>query len=75
MLGFLSGKSVKSEDTFISKMSHDLRTPLSAVKWYAEMLLDGDAGELNEEQKKHLVVIRDNNQKAIDLVNSFNKTS
>ncbi len=70
MFEFLGIKNSKKEE-FISKMSHDLRTPLSAVKWYAEMLLDGDGGELNEEQKKYLTVIRDNNQKAIDLVNSL----
>ena len=70
MFEFLGIKNSKKEE-FISKMSHDLRTPLSAVKWYVEMLLDGDGGELNEEQKKYLTVIRDNNQKAIDLINSL----
>lgn len=44
----------ETKDEFISMASHQLRTPLTSVKGYTSMVLDGDAGKLNVEQKKLL---------------------
>lgn len=46
---------MKSE--FISLASHQLRTPLSTVKIYSHMLLDGYMGPVNTEQQKTLRTI------------------
>ena len=43
-----------SKDDFISMASHQLRTPLTSVKGYLSMLLEGDAGPINESQKTML---------------------
>lgn len=44
----------QTKDDFISMASHQLRTPLTSVKGYVSMVLDGDAGELTPLQRKLL---------------------
>ena len=61
----------KTKSEFVSLASHQLRTPLSAVNWYAEMLLSGDAGKLTVKQKKFIDEIYEGNQRMVDLVNAL----
>ena len=40
----------KLQSEFLNNVTHEVRTPLTAVQGYAKMLLEGLAGSLNEEQ-------------------------
>jgi PAS domain S-box-containing protein len=60
---------LKSE--FISIAAHQLRTPLSAIKWAIKIVLDGECGALNQEQKEMLSKGYDSNERIIRLVNDM----
>jgi PAS domain S-box-containing protein len=61
----------KAKTEFVSLASHQLRTPLSTINWYTEMLLSGDVGKLNSEQERYLDEINRGNQRMIGLVNAL----
>lgn len=61
----------KAKTEFISLASHQLRTPLSTINWYVEMLLAGDAGTINPEQKKFLEEAYSGSQRMVSLVNAL----
>lgn len=56
---------------FLSLFSHQLRTPLSVVKGYVAMLLDGTFGKLAREQRDAFEKIYTANERMIRLVNNF----
>jgi signal transduction histidine kinase len=49
-----------TKDVFLSKVSHELRSPLSVIHQFTTILLDGLSGELNEAQEEHLSIISRN---------------
>lgn len=61
----------KLKSEFISIAAHQLRTPLSAIKWVIKMVLDGDVGKLNEEQQNLLFKGYQSNERIINLVNDM----
>lgn len=56
---------IKSE--FISIASHELKTPLSAIKWAIDLLLSYKKQGFSEEQREYLTAINDNNERLIKL--------
>lgn len=61
----------KTKDEFIGVASHQLRTPLTSINGYISMLMDGDAGKLNDQQKKILNNAHTSSEKMVRLVNDF----
>lgn len=61
----------KSKSEFVSLASHQLRTPLSSINWYTEMLASGDAGKLNAEQKDFVNEISMGARDMADLITTL----
>jgi two-component system phosphate regulon sensor histidine kinase PhoR len=60
---------LKSE--FVSIAAHQLRTPLTSIKWILTSLIGGDFGSLNDEQKDYLQKTNQSNERMINLVDDL----
>lgn len=61
----------RAKTEFVSLASHQLRTPLTAISWYMELLINGEAGKLNKKQTEYMERVAQGNRKMIELVNSL----
>lgn len=59
------------KDEFMSMASHQLRTPLTSVKGYLSMVLDGDAGKVTPQQEKLLVEAFNSSERMVRLIADF----
>ncbi|XOB42115.1 MAG: sensor histidine kinase [Candidatus Nealsonbacteria bacterium] len=60
---------LKSE--FISIVSHQLRSPLSNLKWTIELLMSGKLGKIEEKQTEYFKIIKENSGRMHDLVSDL----
>ena len=60
---------MKSE--FVSVASHQLRTPLTSIRLFTEMLERGDVGVLNKDQKEYIANVSQSTISMIQLVNDL----
>lgn len=61
----------ETKDDFMSMASHQLRTPLTSVKGYLSMLLEGDMGEVTPAQRKALEEAYGSSQRMVYLIGDF----
>src|SRR3954454_3534958 len=56
------------KDEFVATVSHELRTPLTSMMGFLEMIREGEAGELNDEQKRFLAIVYRSSERLQRLV-------
>ena len=60
-----------TKDEFVSMASHQLRTPLTSIKGYLSMVLDGDAGEISGQQRLLLSEAFTSSERMVRLIGDF----
>ncbi len=61
----------RTKDDFVSTVSHELRTPLTSILGSIEMMAEGMAGTLSEQQRQLTGVIDRNCHRLLDLVDDL----
>ncbi len=64
-------KLEQAKSKFISVTTHQLRTPLSAIKWTFNMMIGEQIGPINEEQREFLEKGYESTQRIIGIVNNL----
>ncbi len=62
----------ESKSEFVSFVAHELKNPLTSMKGFADLLVSGMVGEMNENQKNFLNTIRSNVDRMNTLVSDLN---
>lgn len=64
-------KVEKLKEEFITTVAHQIRTPLTRVKWAIQTVMNGDVGKINNDQKEALYVGYEANDRIVGLVNDL----
>ncbi len=64
-------KLQEQKDEFISMAAHELRAPMTAIKGYISMILQGDAGKISEKARGYLVDAGAISDRIIRLINNM----
>lgn len=59
------------KSNFVGTATHQMRTPITSIRWGLNALASGDLGELNAEQKKMITGLADTNAFVLSLVNDL----
>jgi len=54
---------------FIASMSHELRTPLNSIIGFTGIILQGISGEITEDQRKELTMVKNSANHLLTLIN------
>ncbi len=59
------------KDEFLANTNHELRSPLTAIIAFTELLLDESTGKLNDMQKDYVHEISDSSKELLGRINGF----
>jgi len=59
----------KLKSVFLASMSHELRTPLNSIIGFTGIILQGMSGEISEEQRKQLTMVKNSSTHLLSLIN------
>jgi PAS domain S-box-containing protein len=61
----------RSKTEFVSIASHQLRTPLTGIKLFLEMLINEEVGKLNNKQRSYMIDVRESAERMVRLTNDL----
>ena len=61
----------KQKDEFVSMAAHELRSPLTAIKGYLSMVVEGDTGDIPEKAREYLADTMAVTERLVRLVNNM----
>ena len=61
----------RAKTTFLSTVSHELRTPLNSIIGFTDIVVQGLAGPLNEEQQHQLAIVQESAHILLELINEI----
>lgn len=64
-------KKEREKTELLHFMAHKLRSPISIIKWYIELLSDKSVGTLNSKQKEYFNEILKASEKLNEIINSL----
>ena len=59
------------KNDFVSLVSHELRTPMTSIKGYTDLMLKGSVGELNDQQRRFMTIVKSNVDRMAELVSDL----
>jgi PAS domain S-box-containing protein len=61
----------RAKTTFLSTVSHELRTPLNSIIGFTDIVVQGLAGPLNQEQQHQLAIVQESAHILLELINEI----
>ena len=56
---------------FVSMVSHELKAPITSIRGYVDLLLEGEAGRLSAEQREHLTIVSESTARLLSLIDDL----
>lgn len=67
----LEKELAKMKEDFLHSITHDLRSPMTSIKGFLEILSDESVGPLNEDQKNFLKIMDESSEKLLTMINNL----